>query len=368
MFSNAAAFSASPSVASSLINKATNFSLSSSTFAPRPVAVVSPNKSRCARPVGPRFEAETGNRSTPGVVNPPCMLSFSKYHGLGNDFVLIDNRDDDAPVLTPAQSIEVCDRHTGVGADGVIFLLPPSDPTYDFSMRLYNSDGSEPEMCGNGIRCLGRFASDLGVRPLVPNKYTVHTLGGPMVLELLPNSDVKVDMGAPITTSSEAIPTKLNVPTDTLRNVADRDWTMCCVSMGNPHAITFIDDDQLFHQLDRDLEVVGPKFEHHPAFPHRTNTEFIRMISPTECDMLVWERGAGRTRACGTGACAVVVAAVLTGRAKKDTEVVVHLPGGDLTIEWSSTTGNVFMTGPAELVFAGKLSKLESRPKSPALA
>lgn len=333
------------------------------------MAVVPPSKRLCARPVvGPGFEAETGIRSTPGVVTPPCMTSFRKYHGLGNDFVLIDNRHDVAPVLTPTESVAVCDRHTGVGADGVIFLLPASEPTSDLTMRLYNSDGSEPEMCGNGIRCLARFASDLGVPSRISNKYTVNTLAGPMVLELLPSADVKVDMGLPITSPSEAIPTTLAVPTDTLRNVADRDWTMCCVSMGNPHAIMFVDDDQLYRQLDQDLEVIGPKFEHHEVFPQRTNTEFIRMISPTECDMLVWERGAGRTRACGTGACAVVVAAVLTGRAKKDTEVVVHLPGGDLIIEWSSTTNHVFMTGPAELVFEGQLAKLESRHKSPALA
>lgn len=298
---------------------------------------------------------------------PVTMTSFRKYQGLGNDFVLIDNRHSTEPLLTSEQSVAICDRHTGVGADGVIFLLPAKGDQSDVSMRLYNSDGSEPEMCGNGIRCLARFAADLEVPSRTPGRLIVDTGAGQIVPELLHSSgQVRVDMGAPIVTP-EDVPTTLattraNDYTDWLQGVAGRDWPFTCVSMGNPHAITFVDDDA-YAEMDAHLEAVGPAFEHHSAFPQRTNTEFVRARSLTEFDMLVWERGSGRTRACGTGACAVLVAAVLTGRAEKDSQAVIHLPGGDLVIEWLSSTNHVLMTGPAELVFEGTYPGFKSVPE-----
>ncbi|CAN8076488.1 unnamed protein product [Agarophyton chilense] len=290
------------------------------------------------------------------------MTAFRKYHGIGNDFVLIDNRHASAPVLTPTQAEAVCNRNTGVGADGVIFLLPATKPTSDFAMRLFNSDGTEPEMCGNGIRCLARFATDLGVHGRTIGKYVIDTGAGEIIPEMEGGSEhVKVDMGVPIL-EPEQVPTKLNTSAsneykDVLKDVAGRDWTFSCVSMGNPHAITFVTKD-VYDDMGSRLEADGPSFENHPVFPQRTNTEFVYQHSSAEFDMLVWERGAGRTMACGTGACAVLVAAVLTGRAQKDVPAVIHLPGGDLTIEWDSSSNHVLMTGPAELVFEGKLANL----------
>lgn len=226
-------------------------------------------------------------------------------------------------------------------------------------MRLYNSDGSEPEMCGNGIRCLARFAADLGVDTTAPGRIVVDTPAGTIVPEFVSgSSSVRVDMGPPIL-KAEDVPTTLdtsegNQYTATMAGVAGKDWDVTAVSMGNPHAITFV-DAETYAEVDSELERIGPLFESSSAFPAKTNTEFIRVLSPVEMDMVVWERGAGRTMACGTGACAVVVAAILTGRAQRDTPVTVHLPGGDLVIEWSSKDDHVFMTGPAELVFSGEL-------------
>ena len=255
--------------------------------------------------------------------------------------------------------MHVCNRNTGVGADGVIFMLPPESSTSHFTMRIYNSDGSEPEMCGNGIRCIARFAADLGVET-EKGAYKIDTLAGEIVPEMQ-GDVVRVDMGIPILDPLD-VPTTLqttpeNGYIDTLKDVAGKDWQVCAVSMGNPHSITFVSKDEYDH-MDSILEQVGPDFENHTAFPKRTNTEFVYQKSKQELDMLVWERGAGRTMACGTGACAVLVAAVLTGRAEKDTPVKINLPGGPLVIEWSSTSNHVFMTGPAELVFEGKLAHL----------
>jgi diaminopimelate epimerase len=282
---------------------------------------------------------------------------FRKYHGIGNDFILVDNRSSPLPMLTPSDAIEVCNRNTGVGADGVIFLLPALSTTSDAQMRLYNSDGSEPEMCGNGIRCLARFAADIGVPTVTPGKMVIDTLAGVIVPELL-ETDVKVDMGPPTLTPSD-VPTTLktiaaNRYIDKMYDVAGVDWDVCAVSMGNPHCVTFV-DEALYASIDADLETVGPIFENHETFPAKTNTEFVYVKSRTEMDMVVWERGAGRTMACGTGACAVAVAAILTERADKDAAITVHLPGGDLIVEWSSINNHVYMTGPAEIVFTGEL-------------
>lgn len=302
--------------------------------------------------------APPARRRTAAVMALPT--AFRKYHGLGNDFILVDNRAGSAPAFAPADAVALCNRRTGVGGDGLVFLLPPTSAGADAQMRLYNSDGTEPEMCGNGIRCLARFAADIGVETATAGRIVVDTPAGTIVPQFVPgSSDVRVDMGPP-TLAPADVPTTLettaaNAHTDTMRAVAGRDWAVTAVSMGNPHAVTFV-DDALYAKVDAGLEETGPLFEAHPSFPAKTNTEFVRVRSATEMDMVVWERGAGRTMACGTGACAVAVAAVLTGRAKKDTQITVHLPGGDLVIEWASADDHVFMTGPAELLYSGELN------------
>ena len=275
--------------------------------------------------------------------------SFTKYHGLGNDFILIDNRHQSQPILTPEQAMKLCDRNFGIGADGVIFALPGEEQA-DYTMRIFNSDGSEPEMCGNGIRCLAKFIAELENNN--KTKYNIHTGAGPIVPELQSDGQVTVDMGLPRLLASE-IPTTLSNPNEKVVDrpleVAGKFWSVTCVSMGNPHCITFVEDVSII-----DLAKIGPEFEHHPVFPERTNTEFIQVISPKYVKMRVWERGAGATLACGTGACASVVAGVLTQ--KSDRLVTVELPGGCLEIEWSTTNQKIYMTGPAEKVFTGVIN------------
>ncbi|MCC5666539.1 diaminopimelate epimerase [Nostoc sp. CHAB 5784] len=277
-------------------------------------------------------------------------IEFTKYHGLGNDFILIDNRSSSLPVVTPEQAIKLCDRHFGIGADGVIFALPGENGT-DYTMRIFNSDGSEPEMCGNGIRCLAGFLADLEGESRNQDSYRIHTLGGVMTPQLISNGLVKVDMGLPRLLASE-IPTNLAPDKEKVISqpleVAGQTWEVTCVNMGNPHCITFVEDVAAI-----ELESIGPKFEHHPVFPQRINTEFIQVVRRDYLKMRVWERGAGITLACGTGACASLVAGVLTG--KCDRAATVELPGGPLQIEWSEVDQRVYMTGPAKKVFIGKL-------------
>ncbi len=279
------------------------------------------------------------------------QIKFSKYQGLGNDFVLIDNRSTASPCLTSEQSVQVCDRHFGVGADGVIFLLP-GEMGADYTMRIYNSDGSEPEMCGNGIRCLARFIADLEGKTGSGNQsYRIHTLAGLIVPEVQVDGQVKVNMGQPRLLAQE-IPTTLAPSDEKVINmplvVEGQSWNVTCVSMGNPHCITFVEDAAAIP-----LAQLGPKFEHHPVFPQRTNTEFIETVRRDYLKMRVWERGAGATLACGTGACAVLVAGVLTGHC--DTTATIELPGGPLRIEWEGLDQVVYMTGPAQEVFTGVL-------------
>ncbi|MGB3492673.1 MAG: diaminopimelate epimerase [Elainellaceae cyanobacterium] len=278
-------------------------------------------------------------------------IDFAKYHGLGNDFILIDNRHQAAPSLTPEEAVKWCDRHFGVGADGVIFALPGQDGT-DYTMRIFNSDGSEPEMCGNGIRCLARFLGDLEGLPLDSHKtYRIHTLAGLISPQLQDGGMVTVDMGLPQLLAAE-IPTTLaegdKKVIDVSLAVEDKTWQVTCVSMGNPHCITFVENAEAIA-----LAELGPKFEHHAAFPQRINTEFIEVIGRDYLKMRVWERGAGATLACGTGACAALVAAVLNGRS--DRQATVELPGGCLNIRWDDTDQHLYMTGPAQLVFSGAL-------------
>ena len=275
-------------------------------------------------------------------------IQFSKYQGLGNDFILIDNRHATQPIITPQKAIVLCDRHFGIGADGVIFALPGQEGT-DYTMRIYNSDGSEPEMCGNGIRCLAKFIADLEGIGEVNKNYQIQTLAGVITPQLQGDGKVRVDMGEPKLMAQE-IPTTLAVSGDKVVSqaleVADKTWLVTCVSMGNPHCITFVGNVDAIA-----LEQIGSLFENHPVFPQRTNTEFIEVVKSDYIKMRVWERGAGITLACGTGACASVVAGVLNG--KCDRICTVELPGGCLEIEWSETDNRVYMTGGAELVFTG---------------
>lgn len=273
-------------------------------------------------------------------------IEFVKYHGLGNDFVLIDNRHSAEPCLTPEQAIAWCDRHFGIGADGVIFALPGQNGA-DYTMRIFNSDGSEPEMCGNGIRCLAKFIADLENQSQAT--YQIHTLAGVITPKLNDDGQVTVDMGLPRLLAAE-IPTTLAAADQKVINlpleVAEQTWDVTCVSMGNPHCITFVEDVGAIS-----LETLGPQFEHHPVFPQRTNTEFIEVVNSSYLKMRVWERGAGITLACGTGACASLVAGVLNG--KCDRRATIELPGGCLEIEWADDQ-RLYMTGPATRVFAGK--------------
>ena len=279
-------------------------------------------------------------------------IAFSKYQGLGNDFILIDNRHSDTPIIDPEEAIIWCDRHFGIGADGIIFVLPGQSGA-DYTMRIFNSDGSEPEMCGNGIRCMAKFIAELEGKIDTEVTYQIHTLAGMITPEVMIEGDVQVDMGEPRLSAAE-IPTSLGMVDEQVVNqsleVNGQNWTVTCVSMGNPHCMTFVDDAEAI-----ELATIGPKFEHHPAFPQRTNTEFVQVIRPDYLRMRVWERGAGITLACGTGACATVVAAVLTG--KSDRTCTVELPGGCLQIHWSLADNRVYMTGPAELVFKGEVAE-----------
>ncbi|MCD7466286.1 hypothetical protein HAX54_002849 [Datura stramonium] len=273
------------------------------------------------------------------------FVHFVKYHGLGNDFILVDNRDTTEPKVSPDQAVKLCDRNFGIGADGVIFAMPGVNGT-DYTMRIFNSDGSEPEMCGNGIRCLAKFIAELenfhGKK-----SFTIHTGAGLIVPEIQDDgkaSDVPTKL--PPNRDQSVVKSRLDVD--------GRAWNVTCVSMGNPHCVTFGTEQSQDLQVDElNLADIGPKFEHHEVFPARTNTEFVQVFSPTHLKMRVWERGAGETLACGTGACAVVVAAVLEGRAARS--CTVDLPGGPLDIEWSEKDNHVYMTGPAEVVFYGSV-------------
>ncbi len=275
-------------------------------------------------------------------------MEFTKYQGLGNDFILVDNRHSPTPLLSPEKAVKLCDRHFGIGADGVIFALP-GDEKSDYTMRIFNSDGSEPQMCGNGIRCLARFLAKLEGIDSIGKSYRIQTLAGIIIPRLEEQGQVTVDMGTPFLLAKE-IPTTLRKEEEKVINqsleVGDQSWLVTCVSMGNPHCITFVENVAKIP-----LEAIGPLFENHSVFPERTNTEFIEVVRPDYLKMRVWERGAGITLACGTGACASVVAGVLTGHC--DRRCTVELPGGCLTIEWSEQDNRLYMTGPAEEVFTG---------------
>ena len=277
-------------------------------------------------------------------------MRFTKMHGAGNDYVYINCFDEPTPADIPSTAIAISDRHTGVGGDGLV-LISPSEVA-DARMRMFNADGSESEMCGNAIRCVAKYVSDRGIARKPELK--IETGRGILTMQLFTGAggkveQVTVNMGAPILESAR-IPTTLpgDPPTNAKLDVAGMSIDVTCVSMGNPHCVTFVDevnDDWVLR--------VGPQIERHPAFPRRVNAEFIQVVSRDEFIMRVWERGSGETLACGTGACASAVAGVLTGRTNRT--VTAHLRGGDLKLEWSAS-GDVFMTGPATEVFSGEWS------------
>ena len=276
-------------------------------------------------------------------------MKFTKMHGCGNEYVYVNLFEEQLD--NPAEvSIKVSDRHFGIGSDGLI-TIGPSDKA-DFRMHIYNADGSEAEMCGNGIRCVAKYVYDHHLTD--KTEITVETGAGILTLILFPENgkvqQVRVDMGEPILEPSQ-IPVVADGDKviDEPIEVGGKTWNMTCVSMGNPHAVVFVDDTASFP-----LETYGPLFENHERFPKRTNTEFVQIISRTEANMRVWERGSAETWACGTGTCACVMACILNG--KTEDKVLVHLRGGDLTIEYDRESNHVFMTGPATEVFSGEIA------------
>jgi diaminopimelate epimerase len=275
-------------------------------------------------------------------------MKFVKMHGAGNDYVYIDGFQES--ISDPAAlAIKVSNRNFGVGSDGLILILPSERA--DVKMRMFNSDGSEAEMCGNGVRCVAKYAYDHGL--VAKEVVTVETGAGVLTLQLYVNAagridKVRVNMGLPRLTRGE-IPLTGDPAAQVVNEpltILDQTFAITCVSMGNPHCVIFVDDVGNFP-----VEKYGPLIEHHPLFPRRTNVEFVEVHSRGEVRQRTWERGAGETLACGTGASAVVVAGVLTGRTER--KICNLLAGGELELEWSET-GEVFMTGPAVEVFTGE--------------
>jgi diaminopimelate epimerase len=273
-------------------------------------------------------------------------MKFTKMHGAGNDYVYVDCFAEPAPRDIPRTAIAVSDRHQGIGADGLILICPSE--VADARMRMFNADGSESEMCGNGVRCVAKYVYDHGIAR--KDRLTIETGRGVLALDLETSRGlvqrVRVNMGTPILESTK-IPTTLpgDPPIRQTLSAGGREFAVTCVSMGNPHCVTFVE------QLNDDWVLrVGPEVERHPAFPRRVNAEFIQVVSPREFHMRVWERGSGETQACGTGACASAVAGVLAGLTER--RVLAHLPGGDLELEWAES-GEVYLTGPAVEVFSG---------------
>jgi len=278
-------------------------------------------------------------------------LAFTKMHGIGNDYVYVDCTENDLP--NPGDvARRISLRRTGIGSDGLI-LIRPSEVA-DCRMEMYNADGSRGEMCGNGIRCVGKYVFDHGI--CSGDTLRIETDAGVKTLQLRLKeglvAEVTVDMGEP-ELEGAAIPVAatgrvIDAPLEIAGEHRTETYRVTCVSMGNPHCVIFA--KQI---AELDLEKLGPRFEHHSFFPKRVNTEFVRVDGPKAVTMRVWERGSGETAACGTGACAVVVAGVLTGRIERRCRV--HLNGGDLDIEWNENDGRVYMTGPAVEVFRGEI-------------
>ena len=273
-------------------------------------------------------------------------LPFTKMHGAGNDFVVLDGVRGALPPIGPLAA-RLCDRHFGIGADQLLVVRPSR--AADFRMEIWNADGSQVEMCANGIRCLFQFVRDHGLASA--DEIAVETLSGIVRPRFAGPGRVRVDMGRPVLEPSR-IPTALGSGEgpvlDAPLEVSGATLRVSCVSMGNPHAVIFVEDPDVAPVAE-----LGPVIEHHPAFPKRVNVEFVTPVSRSRIRQRTWERGSGETYACGTGACAVTVAGVLTGRTAR--ELTLHLLGGDLTIEWEGENAPVFKTGPAVEVFRGEI-------------
>lgn len=277
-------------------------------------------------------------------------MKFVKMHGLGNDYIFVNCFHEQ--VENPSQvAMLVSHRHFGIGSDGLVLILPTRKA--DFEMRIFNPDGSEAQMCGNAIRCLGKYVHDHGM--IHSKTVTVDTLAGIKTLELFLDASgkvdqVKVDMGEPVLLPKD-IP--VNSPLESFIDqpvwIGASEFRVTCVSMGNPHAVSFVKDVAAFP-----LEEAGPLMENHPLFPQRVNAEFVQVLNRTRLKMRVWERGTGETMACGTGACAVLVAAHLNG--VSDRKAIIELPGGELVIDWDINNNHVYKTGPAAFVFSGEMN------------
>jgi diaminopimelate epimerase len=275
------------------------------------------------------------------------MMNFTKMHGLGNDFIIVTG-ESKLPDQASELAIKLCDRFFGIGADGLVYILPSEKA--DFMMRIMNSDGSEAEQCGNAIRCVSKYVFDHNL--IQQTEISIETIGaGAQKVQLFIKEGkvdtVRVDMGQPILKGT-LVPT--TVDQDTVKDypieVDGREFRFTAVSMGNPHCVIYVDD-----AINMDLQTWGPKLETHPMFPRKINVEFVTVKSRDYADMRVWERGAGPTLACGTGACATLVASVLNGLT--DREATVSLKGGQLFIEWNESDNHVYMTGPAQEVYKG---------------
>ena len=277
-------------------------------------------------------------------------MKFTKMQGCGNDYVYIDATKE-VPAEADKLAIRVSDRHYGIGSDGLIMIC--SSKVADFRMVMFNADGSESEMCGNGIRCFGKFVYDHGLTE--KKELAVETLAGIKYLKLTEENGVitgvTVDMGKPVT-KAEEIPVAaegdpvLHYPI----TVQEKEYRISCASMGNPHATVYVEDT-----VSLDLEAIGPYFENHEVFPRRVNTEFVQLISRKHIRMRVWERGSGETWACGTGACACAYVSMLNGYV--DNEVEVEMRGGSVVIRYDETDGHIYMTGPAVTTFEGEFYK-----------
>lgn len=279
-------------------------------------------------------------------------MKFVKMQGCGNDYIYVDGSRETVN-NKPEVVRKLSDRHFGIGGDGVIFINPSEKA--DFEMEMYNADGSRSEMCGNGIRCVAKYVYDYGLTD--KTRLKIESAGKVKDIELSLKEgkveQVTVNMGAPeLTAALVPVTAETEQVIDGPIDVDGTEYRMTCVSMGNPHAVIFMDD---IEDLKKDLEIekIGPKFEHHPCFPNRTNTEFVKVIDRHTVEMRVWERGTGETLACGTGCCATAVACVLNNRTDED--VTVRLLGGELKIRWDRTENNVYMTGPARVVFEGSV-------------
>ena len=273
-------------------------------------------------------------------------MRFTKMQGCGNDYVYVDCFAQKPPHNPAALSVKIADRHFGIGGDGLILICPSEKA--DARMRMFNSDGSESEMCGNGIRCVAKYVYDHGIakKPTL----TIETGRGVLSLELEVRGgkveQVCVDMGEPILEAAK-IPTTLPGAPPIEVALPGFDFKATCVSMGNPHCVIFVDAI-----TDQQIHVLGPKIETASIFPRKTNVEFVKVNRPDDVNFRVWERGSGETLACGTGSCAVAVAGVLTGRTQR--KITAHLLGGDLQLLWSEVDNHVYMTGPAVEVFSGE--------------